>query len=526
MGLPSWLEPLPDAAQQRGLDSWAIEQLGISGVVLMERAGAGLAERCARQPPGPIAVVCGGGNNGGDGLVAARLLREEGRETRVLLLGDPDDLRGDARTNLERLPGAPPEQFSDGGLDGAVAIVDAILGTGFSGTPREPAAAAIAAINLAAADGAAVIACDVPSGVDATTGQVLGVAVRAGQTVTFHAGKPGLWISPGKRHAGVVWVIDIGIPYGRGAARPMVGLIRPEVGAEIPRRDSGSDKFTAGSVLVCGGSPGLTGAPAMAALAAARAGAGYVTVAVPTAIVPALQAKLLEVMVAELPEAREGEDAATPARAALARAERASSVVLGPGLGRDAGARAFARTVLAQTPRPLVLDADGLSAIAGELELVAARQEPTVLTPHTGELARLLETDSAAIEASRLASAREAADRSGAIVVLKGDDTIIAEPVGDQRGGDSARARAARPHRDQSRRRAGARYCRNRRRPRRGGGSVPGKGDGAIHRRLRGGPGPSQCRTTGGECGRRRRRRDRRGRDRAAPMGCRGASRY
>jgi len=428
MGLPGWLEPLPDAAQQRALDEWAIGQLGMPGLDLMERAGFGLAEACAQARPGPIVVVCGGGNNGGDGLVAARLLREQGRETRVLLLGDPDQLRGDARTNLERLPGAPTEPFESSRLEGAACIVDAILGTGFAGAPREPAAGAITAVNAAAARGAAVVACDVPSGVDASTGEVLGPAVEADWTVTFHAAKPGLCVAPGKRHAGIVTVVDIGIPRGRGPVEPLIGLIRCEVTAEIPRRGSGSNKFTAGSVLVCGGSHGLTGAPAMAAMAAARAGAGYVTIAASASVVPALQVKLLEVMVAELPETGEGAD--PQVSEALARAERVDSVVLGPGLGREDRARDFARGVLSGAPRPVVLDADGLSAIAGELELVAPRQQPTVLTPHTGELARLLETDSEAIDSRRLASAREAAERSRAIVVLKGDDTIVVEPGG------------------------------------------------------------------------------------------------
>jgi hydroxyethylthiazole kinase-like uncharacterized protein yjeF len=216
MVLPGWLEPLPDAAQQRSLDEWAIEQLGMPGLDLMERAGSGLAEVCTRTTSGPIVVVCGGGNNGGDGLVAARLLREQGRETSVLLLGEPDQLRGDARANLERLAGAPPEPFESSRLEGAACIVDAILGTGFVGVPRDPAAGAITAINAARAAGAVVVACDVPSGVDASTGEASEPAVAAERTVTFHAAKPGLWIAPGKRYAGIVTVVDIGIPRRRG----------------------------------------------------------------------------------------------------------------------------------------------------------------------------------------------------------------------------------------------------------------------------------------------------------------------
>src|SRR5581483_2223856 len=161
MAVPDWLDPLYDAAQQRALDEWAIGELGIAGVDLMERAGAGLAEIVQRlAPTGEIVVVCGKGNNGGDGFVCARLLRRLGRDARVLLLGSPDELQGDARTNYERLEGAPPEPFDAGALDGAAAIVDAILGTGFSGEPREPAAGAIGAINAAAAPDRVVVACD------------------------------------------------------------------------------------------------------------------------------------------------------------------------------------------------------------------------------------------------------------------------------------------------------------------------------------------------------------------------------
>ncbi len=174
--VPDWIEPLPDAEQQRAIDTWAIEQCGVSGLELMERAGAGLAELvAAAAPEGRVAVVCGKGNNGGDGLVVARLLRERGREVDVRLLGAADDYRGDARANLERLPGRPPRRFEASALGDAAVIIDAILGTGFSGVPREPARGAIEAIN--AATHAAIFACDVPSGVDASTGEVADTAV-------------------------------------------------------------------------------------------------------------------------------------------------------------------------------------------------------------------------------------------------------------------------------------------------------------------------------------------------------------
>jgi hydroxyethylthiazole kinase-like uncharacterized protein yjeF len=443
--LPGWLEPLPDAAEQRSLDEWAIEQLGIPSLQLMEHAGRGLAELVLELvPSGRIVVVCGKGNNGGDGFVAARLLRDQGREVDVLLLAPGDELRGDARTNFERLGGPAPEPFRPAALDGAAGIVDAILGTGFSGKPREPAAGAIEAIGLAG-ERRLVIACDVPSGVNASTGEIDGPAVRADATATFNAAKPGLWIAPGKTHAGRVQVVDIGIPHG-GPADPGIGLIADTVTDGIPRRGRESTKFAAGSVLVCGGSTGLTGAPSLASEAAARAGAGYVTACVPASLNPIFEVRLLEVMTVPVADL-DGAISAGAVTEVLERTGRVQSLVLGPGLGRHPETLDLARAVAAAADVPLLLDADGLNAHAGaeHLRALAARGAPTVITPHAGELGRLLEQPSAEIEAHRLDAARRAAAASGAIVLLKGDDTLVAEPEGRvavSRGGASALATA------------------------------------------------------------------------------------
>lgn len=442
--LPDWLTPLPDAAQQRATDAWAIDECAIPSLDLMERAGAGLAELVAASvPEGSIAVVVGSGNNGGDGLVAARLLRERGREVRVLLTGAEARLRGDARANLDRLPGEAPRALTPGALGGVAAVVDAILGTGFSGEPREPAAGAIDAVNAAADAGAVVVACDVPSGVDGSTGEVAGAAVRARATATFAAGKPGLWISPGRDYAGEVSVIDIGIPPGAPVV-PTAGLIDEGVLDRIPRRGRDSTKFAAGAVLVCGGSTGLTGAPCLAAEAAMRAGAGYVTALVPASLNVVFEQRLLEVMSVALPDAH-GSLTSEGVELVLERAGRAGALVLGPGLGRDHGSIRFARDLAARAPIPLLLDADGLNAHAGALESLAQRAAPTVLTPHAGELGRLLGIGSAEVAARRLAVARRAAQLAGAVVVLKGDDTIVAAPDGTaavSRGASSALATA------------------------------------------------------------------------------------
>ncbi|MFL5862092.1 MAG: NAD(P)H-hydrate dehydratase [Solirubrobacteraceae bacterium] len=444
--LAEWLTPLPDAEQQRATDAWAIEGQGVPSIELMERAGAGLGDEVRRRvPDGRVVVVVGKGNNGGDGLVVARLLREAGREVDVLLLAGGDELRGDAGINFDRLletRPAHPRPFTAAALDGAAAIVDAILGTGFGGEPRDPARSAIAAINQARGD-ARVFACDVPSGVDASTGEIAGEAVRAHVTVTFHAAKPGLWVSPGKTHAGEVVVVDIGIP-GAAPVRPSVGLIEAAVLDAVPHRAHDSTKFAAGSVLVCGGSTGLTGAPSMAAQSAMRAGAGYVTALVPASLNLAFEVRLLEEMSVPLPD-KDGALSAAAADLVLERAQRADALVLGPGLGRAPRTFKLARRLARRVEVPLLLDADGLNAHAGRLESLAGRPAATVLTPHAGELARLLDSDSAEVAAHRLRCVRAAAVRAEAIVVLKGDDTIVAAPDGRaavNRGGAPALATA------------------------------------------------------------------------------------
>jgi hydroxyethylthiazole kinase-like uncharacterized protein yjeF len=377
---PDWLEPLPDADGQREIDRWAIEDRGIGGEALMERAGAGLAAVVGRVAPEGRVVVCAGkGNNGGDGRVAARVLRAAGRE--VELLEDP---------------------FDTARLDGAAVIVDALLGTGFHGEPRPPLDELIRAINAADAP---VVAADMPSGVNGSTGEIAGEAIGATATATFHAAKPGLWIHPGKARAGAVEVVSIGIPPG-APGNPPIGLILPSVTGGLPHRAADSTKFTSGTVVVIGGSPGLVGAPALTAAAAQRAGAGYVTIA-SDADVPHRPVEVMQ-------RGRDGLDALL---------ERADAAVLGPGLGREHAADA--RELYARIEIPLVLDADGLNAFAGHD--FPDRPAPAVLTPHAGELARLVEGD---VKGSRLACARAAAERFRAIVVLKGDDTIVAEPGG------------------------------------------------------------------------------------------------
>jgi ADP-dependent NAD(P)H-hydrate dehydratase / NAD(P)H-hydrate epimerase len=403
--LPDWLDPVYEAAEMRAADAWAIDEQGVPQDDLMERAALGLARvTAALAGAGPIRIVAGKGNNGGDGRVAARLLAEDGYEVEVI--------DGTAPFEVERLAGSG-------------AIVDALLGTGFEGEPREPVASAIWAINR---QDAPVVACDVPSGVNASTGEVEAGAVRADATATFHGSKVGLHVEPGKGHAGSVEVAEIGIP--RGAPAPgAAGLISERVLDLYPRRGRSGSKFDSGVVVVVGGAVGLTGAPTMAARSASRAGAGYVQVAVPEPVQPSVDLRLLEQMSRGLPD-DDGFHTAAGVGDVEEMTERAGAVVLGPGLGRAEGAQEFARGVAVAVEAPLLVDADGLNAHAGRLELFREREAPTVLTPHEAELGRLLDVSTEEVAAHRVQHVREAAELSGAIVLLKGDDTIVARPGG------------------------------------------------------------------------------------------------
>jgi ADP-dependent NAD(P)H-hydrate dehydratase / NAD(P)H-hydrate epimerase len=401
-----WLRPLFDAEGMRAVDRWAIDELGVPESELVEAAGGELAEAVAGlAPQGLVHVVCGKGNNGADGRVAAARLRGMGFEVETI------DAAGDELpADLDRR------------LSGSGAVVDAIFGTGFGGAPRETAAAAIEAINRS---GAPVVACDIASGVDASSGEVASVAVEASLTVSFHGAKVGHRVAPGKRHTGELRVVPIGIPPG-APEDPVAGEIDDAVLSLAPRRAAGSTKFSSGEVTVAGASRGLTGAVRMASLAAIRAGAGYATVAVPADLEQVFEIARAEVMSVGCGG---GDGCLVPAsRKRLLKAfDGAAAGVFGPGLGRDPGSLELAREAVPAISVPLVLDADGLNAFAGEAAAIAAREAPTILTPHAGELGRLLGRDSAEIGRHRLSSARDAARITGAVVVLKGDDTIVTD---------------------------------------------------------------------------------------------------
>lgn len=376
-------EPLYSAEEMRDAEARYPGYPGTTGE-LMERAGAAVADEVLRSYPDAqrIAVVCGKGANGGDGRIAARILSQWGREA-----VETDDLAG------------------------ADLVIDALFGTGFHGAPRPEAAALIERIN---SGGCPVVAVDLPSGVDASTGEVEGAAVSAELTVTFHGRKTGLVVSPGRFHAGHVVVADIGLEHVSTAAVRAT----PAILDRVPRRSQGDTKFTAGSLLVVGGSPGTTGAPVLSALAAMRADAGYVVLAVPQASLAVAETLALEPV-------KRGFDWTGAVQALGRDAERASALAVGPGLGRSAEARALVRGLLEHVSLPAVVDADGLFG----LEPVD-RDAPLVLTPHAGELARLLDVESDWVSAHRLEAVGRCAERFGAVVLLKGPDTIVRAPDG------------------------------------------------------------------------------------------------
>jgi ADP-dependent NAD(P)H-hydrate dehydratase / NAD(P)H-hydrate epimerase len=367
-------EPLYDADEMRAAEA------GHDVPQLMERAGRAVAEQALARFPRArrFALVCGGGANGGDGRIAGRVLREAGREA---------------------------EETSDPG--GADVVVDALFGTGFSGEPRPDAAALIEAINGSAAP---VVAVDIPSGVNASSGEVPGAAVRADLTVTFHGRKVGHEVAPGRFRCGDVVVADIGLAERQTTVR----RVTADVLRTVPRKRASDTKYSAGSVLVVGGSPGTTGAVCLAAEAAFRADAGYVSVAVPERVLPVVEGRLLEPV-------KHGWADGAAADTVLVAAERAQAVAIGPGLGRGDEARALVGTVLRELDVPVVVDADALFELQP-----AERRAPTVLTPHEGEAARLLGAEASWVAAHRLDAARAIADRYGALVALKGADTIVA----------------------------------------------------------------------------------------------------
>ncbi|TLM66410.1 MAG: NAD(P)H-hydrate dehydratase [Deltaproteobacteria bacterium] len=431
------------AAAMQELDRRTILEAGIPGAVLMENAGSGVAEVVAQRyavlHPGPVLVLCGRGNNGGDGFVIARHLRAAGWQVRLVLLAERAAVAGDAAGMLDRFVQAGGEVVEApdaarlepvlAAAAGSRLCIDALLGTGFARPPEGVMAAAIAWLN---GQPAPVVAVDLPSGVDASSGCIPGVAVRAALTVTFACPKVGLVSYPGAGLAGDLVTVPIGIPAPVAAAAPDEFLLvdADEARALLPPRPADGHKGTFGHLLVVAGSTGKSGAAVMASAAGLRGGAGLVTLACPAGMQAVAAAHLVEVMTAPLPEVA-GALSLQAMEELLALSDGKQAVAIGPGLGLNDETAALVRRFLKETPLPVVVDADALNALAAHPEVFACRRgRATVLTPHPGEMARLCGRSVAGIQADRVAAAREFAAAHGVVLVLKGARTVTACPDG------------------------------------------------------------------------------------------------
>lgn len=426
------MKQLLTAVQMQGVESRALDQ-GTLVDDLMEAAGWAVAREavsiCGGAYGSRVLIFCGKGNNGGDGLVAARLLRRWGAAPVIVFMEDPASITGAASRALQRIRFIRNFRFDPQRVarevERADVVVDAMVGVGFKGSLRTPYSDADLLINEC---GRPVIAVDIASGVHADTGHVEGVAVDADVTVAMGAAKLGSYLLPGADHCGLVVVADIGLDVDVSDA---VRVVEPDdVALSIKRRSSSDNKRSAGKVLVIGGSSGMLGAPTLTAMAALRSGAGYARLGVPGSIMHAATYGL-EVVELPLPDGGSGHLGPPSVDHILAAAAEADVVVLGPGIGRHPEIRECVHKVAALIDRPLILDADGIVAFGGEATALTQRRSQTVLTPHAGEMSALLDISVETVNSDRIGVARMAAEVTGAAVLLKGFHTIVASPTGE-----------------------------------------------------------------------------------------------
>jgi ADP-dependent NAD(P)H-hydrate dehydratase / NAD(P)H-hydrate epimerase len=436
---------LVTAAEMRSFDASAIHDYGIPGVVLMENAGRTTFQMLKKHLGGDVrdlrvAVVAGPGNNGGDGFVIARYLIDHGADVGTFLLCPREKIQGDALINLQVLERITQNVFriSDSeSQDRAICqwqecdvIVDAILGTGLSSEVRSPYKEAIEGINTASA---VILSVDLPSGLDADTGEVRGCAVKADLTATYGFRKLGTALYPGIIYCGAIELVDISIPLPAVEKNPPKTMLYTVPDAEqyrLLRLNAEAHKGNFGHLLVIGGAPGKTGAPEMAGRAAARVGAGLVTVGVPASLNPILEAKLTEEMTAPLPETVTGFLGEASVERILSLAQGKLCVVLGPGMSIEGGIPQLVRMILESYEGWLLIDADGLNALADDPEVLKTTAARVVVTPHPGEMGRLIGKSSFDVQADRVGVARRFATEYGVWVVLKGAGTITASPDG------------------------------------------------------------------------------------------------
>ena len=432
---------LVTASEMRELDRRAIQDLGIPSLVLMENAGRTTYQILRQEFPGlqgEVAVVAGRGNNGGDGFVVARYLANAGIPVAVFLLGPEEQVSGDARVNLEilaHLGVEVVEVLTEADLNPFIhrlakagLIVDALLGTGLNSPVTGLMAALIERLNHLRAP---VLAVDIPTGLSADTGEVLGVALKARVTVTYGWPKLGQVLPPGRDYAGRLWQVDIGIPPILAREAKVSLAEAREMRAVLPPRPCGSHKGNFGHLLVLAGSIGKTGAAALAAGAALRAGAGLVTLGVPASLNDILEVKLTEAMTLPLPEAAAARALGKAAWAPIAEfVNEKFTVALGPGIGTHPETRELVGRLVHDLACPMVIDADGINNLAADTSVLKDAAGPRILTPHPGEMARLVGLTTPEVQARRLDLARETATKFGVTLVLKGAQTVVAAPDG------------------------------------------------------------------------------------------------
>jgi NAD(P)H-hydrate epimerase len=434
---------LVTAGEMQEMDRQTIENQGIPGLELMENAGRGatlaLLNQFGDQAKTGVGIICGKGNNGGDGFVIARCLAEKGIKVGVYLLSKTEAVKGDAAANLKRLSNLnltvneiPDEDTflkAKSSLSRYGLIVDAILGTGLTSDVRGFFKTVINFIN---STGIAVFAVDMPSGLNADTGQPCGVCIRAQGTATFALAKIAHFTYPGAEYTGKLEIIDIGIPQSVVKdVGPKQYLLTPEhIRGYLQPRRADIHKGRTGHLLVVAGSTGKTGAASMTAVSAMRAGAGLVTLGIAASLNPILEAQVLEVMTTPLPEYRNGILGDNAIDDIQQQAVGKTCLAFGPGIGQASKTRRLVEKVIGQIRIPLVIDADGLNNLAGQCQILKKRKAAAVLTPHPGEMARLIETTPAEVQRDRLKCAREFATNFGVHVVLKGAATVIAHPDG------------------------------------------------------------------------------------------------
>lgn len=421
------MRPLVTPEEMAAADQATIDA-GTPVEILMERAGRAVARAAIDIAGGRYGrralIVCGKGNNGGDGFVAARVLRSEGLGVRCVFIGDLETVEGAPRHHLELLGrrGGSVEALDASTFRGANVVVDALFGTGFRGVAEGQAAEAIEAMNVS---GAPIVAVDIPSGVNGATGATEGPAVEAIVTVAMGAEKLGTAIGRGATLAGAVAVANIGI----AISDARITMTQEEdVRSILPRRSVDAHKRSNGSVALLVGSEGMSGAAILTARGAVRMGAGYATAGITRGVDSIISEALPEVLTKVITDSDVlGAEALEGFKEVL---ERADAVAIGPGLGQGESQRGLVERVLREVSLPVVIDADGLNVLAGHTDALVERTAPTVITPHPAELARLLEKETDAVQKDRVRAARTAAERFGCVVVLKGYRSITARPDG------------------------------------------------------------------------------------------------